>query len=111
MVKLEASGVSGVREAACWHPQEHGFPDPPRNLVAGDRRRVLRIDIWLHASVAIGVDEEPADLPDRNRPNAFEPANPALSDLALLWPSSASSLRWMCNTTLGRSLPISIFGG
>ena len=83
MVKLEASGVSGVREAAGWHPQEHGFPDPPRNLVAVDRRRVLRVDDWLHAYVAVGAGEEPADLPERNRPNAFEPANPAQSELAV----------------------------
>ena len=83
MIELEASGVSGVREAAGWHPQEHGFPDPPRNLVAVDRRRVMRVDDWLHAYVAAGVGEEPPDLPERNRSNTFEPANPAQSELTV----------------------------
>src|SRR4249919_4056052 len=77
VVEVEVAGAGGVGEAAGRHAQEHGFADPPRYLVAIDRRGVSGVDNWLQLDITVGVAKKAADLPEGKWSYSFEPGDAA----------------------------------
>ena len=77
MVEVHALGCSRVRNAAGWHPEEYGLPDPSRNFVTVDCWDVLRIDDQLDCHIAAGVAEESADLAQGDGSYSFKAGNSA----------------------------------
>jgi hypothetical protein len=82
VVEIHPLGAGGVGEAAGRHPQEHGFADPPRNLIAIHWRGVVRINDRLHLDLAAGVAEEPLHLAESHGSDAFESRDSAAEQLA-----------------------------